>query len=153
MLFLSKCEHTISQYEQDACMTSMLMHKWKTFWTFGFTMQGKLKCSHCEAISIVVQFNCGYYCGLIFSFLSPQDRDGNRTPGKQTEQINKVSLCQCRLHISTTQKETLTFILATATRSHFSRCHGEKIPYMFLYRGSVTQKMPLQVFVSLVLPF
>lgn len=62
-------------------------------------------------------------------------------PGKQTVQINKESLCQCRLHISTAQKETLTFYNSHSNGALFPRCHGEKIPYFFLYRISVTQEM------------
>lgn len=91
------------------------------------------------------------YCATIqlwilpwsYLFLSVREKDGNVTPSKQTEQMNKESLCHFRPHISTAQKEMLTFITAAelGPMSLF-RCHGEKIPYFFLYRSSVTQKMP-----------
>lgn len=69
----------------------------------------------------------------------------------KTNGANKQSLCVgARLHISAAQKETLTFIIATATRFHFPRCHGEKIRFFFLSGTEATcyTKDAPRVFVS-----
>lgn len=110
--------------------------------------------TQCKALTrglvfaIYTKYNSGPITGITgkvcpyLPSLPPREKDGSATSRKQTEQINKESSCQCRLHISTAQKETLTFIIAAATGPYFPRCHGEKIPYFFLYRSSVAQKMP-----------
>lgn len=78
----------------------------------------------------------------LFLSVTSWRKNGKMNSRKQTVQINKESLCRCRCHISSPLKERLTFITAAGPKPYFPRCCGEKIPFISLYRRSVTQKMP-----------